>query len=412
MTGVTIDHMVSLVMLLTVLGASIGAYSQIIGAAIIYQENHQVAMKASELISTLVLSPGYPIDWGQGNRTPSAFGLQDPEVGGYSLSPFSLQRLTSATQSQVYYYKTGRWYSNNSLGGGGSLLVPLTNAVNYTTAAKLLGVNGSYGFRLTIMPTLNVSISELLPLNPLRLRVNVMGPGGAVRDAALNYFLYRAVPQGGQYPSFESFSGTNQSDSSGSAVLEFPSVDGSEYAYSIIVYARLGGLSGVGYHSRETIGSNKIIPFVEDFENRTVLLAHSWDVHTFPPPVAALHFNASYFALSENFELQEIQLVESGGLVKHGKVNYGEGQPYARVQIPTQGAGVLVVAYRWGNNFGMVMMPWGISVLGFSITFGGDSSSTDWVATEIRQVTVNKISYQVKLAVWSIKAYQPWRHNP
>ena len=411
MAGVTIDHMIAFVLLIAVLMASMGAYSQIISSAVAYQQNHKVAMKAAELANALLLSTGDPKDWGQGNSTPSALGLQDPETGGYSLSAFSLARLSSATQALVYYSKTGLWYSNNSLGGGGTLFVPVTNAVNYTTATKLLGVNGSYAFRLTVTPTLNVSISEV-NLNPLRLKVDVRGPGLTVRDATLNYFLYRAVPQGGQYPSFQSFSGTSQTDSTGSATLIFPSVDGSQYAYSVMVYARLGGLTGVGYRTRESIGNNKIMPFVEDFKNRVVLIAHSWDVHNFPPPVAALHFNTTFLSLTQNFELREIQMVNSSGFLKSGKVNYGEGYPYARVQIPTQSAGILVVAYRWGNDFGMVMMPWGISALGFSITFGGDPSSADWVATELRQVTVNRVSYQVKLAVWNTKGYQPWRYNP
>jgi hypothetical protein len=296
------------------------------------------------------------------------------------------------------------------LGGGGTLYVPVTNVVNYTTAAKLLGVNGSYAFRLTVIPTLNVSISEA-NLNPLRLRVNVRGSGLSVGGAALNYFLCRAVPQGALYPSFQSFSGTSQTNSTGSATLEFPLVDGSQYAYSVMVYARLGGLTGVGYHTRESIGSNKIMPFVEDFENRSVILAHSWDVHNFPPPVAALHFNTTFLSLTQDSDLHEIQISNTSGFVVSGVVSYGQGSPYARVQIPTQGAGILVVAYRWGNDFGIVMMPWGISALGFSMSFGGDPSSADWVATELRQVTVNKVSYQVKLAVWNTEGYQTWRYN-
>ena len=58
MAGITIDHLVALTLLLTVLMLSIGAYSQIIGAAIIQQQNHHVAMKASDLANTIMLSPG------------------------------------------------------------------------------------------------------------------------------------------------------------------------------------------------------------------------------------------------------------------------------------------------------------------------------------------------------------------
>jgi hypothetical protein len=268
-----------------------------------------------------------------------------------------------------------------------------------------MGVNGSFGFQLVIMPTLTVSISEL-NLNPLRLEVVVRGTGSALNGAALKYFLYRAVPSGFDYPLIEAFSGTGQTDSSGSATLEFLSVDGAQYAYSIIVYANLSGLSGVGYLSRQTLTTNQIIPFIEDFENRTVILAHSWDVHEFPPPVAALHFNATFFAVSQNFDLNQIQMINSTEFPSSGLVNYGQGKPYVRTQIPADSEGILVAAYKWGNNYGIVMMPWGVSSLGFSTTFGGNPSSADWVATEIRQVTVNKIAYQVKVSVWSIKGRQ------
>lgn len=403
MTGVTIDHLASLVVLVSVLLGSIVAYSQIMGAAVTYQQNHQVAMKTAELANTL-LSPGYPNNWGQSNSAPLAFGLQDPEAGGYSLSPFSLQRLLSS-QNQVYYSKTKMWYSNSSLGRGGSLLVPVNNAVNYTTAAKLLGVNGTYGFRLTIMPTLNVSISEER-LNPLRLKVGVRGPGLALSGAPLNYFLYHAIlnPHADS-PLIEVLPpGTSQTNSTGSAYLDFP-IDGSQFAYSIIVYAHLSGLVGIGYYSHITMTQNKyIVPLIQNFEQGKVLLAHNWDIN--PPGVddATLYYNATFLVLSETLELTQLQITNSSGTV-----NYGA---YQQVQIPANATtGILLAAYRKENEYGIAMMPWGVSALGFSTVFGGDPSGTDWVATDLRQVTVSKISYQVKVAVWSTKGYQSWGYH-
>jgi hypothetical protein len=397
MTGVTIDHLVALTLLLAVLTVSIGAYSQIIGAAIIQQQNHDVTMKASDLANTILLSSGYPLNWGQGNSTPSAFGLQDPNIGGYSLSPFSPQRLLSS-QAQVRYNKTGMWYSNSSLGGGGSLLVPVNSCVNYTTAAKLLGVNGTYGFQLTIAPTFGVSISEA-SLNPLKLNVNVIGPGLALKGATLTGFLYK-VQKSGTYPSIKipSLPSTNQTDSTGSAILSFAE-NCSQCAYSVIVYASLGGLNGVGYHCRQVITNSYIIPFIQDINAGTVLLAHSYDVQHFPSPVS-LYFNATYLLLTQSFGLRQVQLANSTGVV-----NVGTNAP---LQIKASDVGILLVAYLGGNSTGIAMMPWGFSPLGFSVTFGGNPSYADWVATEIRQVTVYGISYQVKLAVWSTKGRQLW----
>src|SRR4030067_1693280 len=123
MTSVTIDHMIALTMFLGVVLISIVSYRQSMGAAIIQQQNHHVTMKAYELANSILLNPGYPAYWGIRNSLPSAFGLQDSDVGGYALSPFSLQRLVSSSQSLVYYAKTGLWDGNHSFGVGGVALV-------------------------------------------------------------------------------------------------------------------------------------------------------------------------------------------------------------------------------------------------------------------------------------------------
>jgi hypothetical protein len=87
-------------------------------------------------------------------------------------------------------------------------------------------------------------------------------------------------------------------------------------------------------------------------------------------------------------------------------VNYGQEKPYQRINIPTSNPGFLVVAYRKGNQYGMVVMPWGIGAIGISVVFGGDPSGKEWVATDMRQVLVNNIAYQAKLALWSLQGYQ------
>jgi hypothetical protein len=48
-------------------------------------------------------------------------------------------------------------------------------------------------------------------------------------------------------------------------------------------------------------------------------------------------------------------------------------------------------------------MPWGLSSLGGSIIFGGQYANQNWVSTDIRQVTVNGVTYQTKLALWGNK---------
>lgn len=405
MAGPTIDHMVSITVLVAALMLTFGLYNQIHANALAYQRNHQVVMKAVDLMNTICLTPGNPTDWGQTNSTLLGFGLQDPEAAGYALSPFSIMRLLSSSGEKVYYNVTGKWYSNVSWGlGGGYLLLPESDCINYTTVSRLLGTNGSYGFQLSVTPTLNVSVSEV-QLNPLKLNVEVRGPGSPLGGATLNYLMFWTLAEKDNAtgcPLLNFTSGSASTNSAGLAYLNFPQikkVDQNKTAYTIIVNAYLGGLYGVGYKSREAITSaGNIIPFVESFKNGTVLLAHKWGKNDPDGNQGALHFSATFYVLSDNFTPINIYIQNSTGLV-----NYGiGGKPFHRIQIPTSDAGFLVVAYCKGNEFGMVIMPWGISTLGVSVTFGGNPSGYSFVATELRQVTVNDISYQVKLAVWRL----------
>ena len=400
MAGATIDHLVSITVLLAALLLTVGIYNQMIASAIAYESNRQVTMKAVDLMETICQSPGNPTDWGQSNSTPLGFGLQDPESAGYTLSPYSIMRLRTSPDSQlVYYPRTGSYYNNASLGSGGSLLVPVGDCVNYTTAARLLGVNGSYGFQITITPTLNVSVSQV-PASYLILKVEVRGPGLPPSGATLNYHMLQIAKGGGFFPSVITQSGVAQTDSAGSALIEFPSIDDSDDAYAFVVYAHLGGLNGVGYYSHDVLDDYPplIVPFIENFEEGTVIIAHSWDVHDFGPPVPNVFYNATFLVLTEDFELRQVQIANSTD-----QVNYGEGKPYNTAQVPASESGILLIPYRWGNRLGTVMVPWGISTLGVSATFGGDPSGHMFVATELRQVIVNEIPYQVKLAVWSSK---------
>ena len=56
-------------------------------------------------------------------------------------------------------------------------------------------------------------------------------------------------------------------------------VDGTSESYVFIAYTHLSGLTGVGYHEHVTHDENYVVPFVADFEERRVIIAHSYDVH-------------------------------------------------------------------------------------------------------------------------------------
>jgi hypothetical protein len=409
MAGATIDHLVSVLVFIGAILLFISLFNQTIQTAIVYQHHRYIATKCSDLLDNMLLNPGTPLNdtfhWGRSNCTPTSFGLQDPEFTQYRLSPFSLMRLNYSAGDPVYYSKTGQYYSNITMGFGQSLLVPFNEVINYSTAAKLLGVNNTFGFSLTITPIVTVSITETQS-NPLTVAVNVMGAGFPLAKADISYcfITVKATGGAGAYPSYTTDYGTNITNDEGIAFLDFPSFDGTQESYVLIAYAHLSGLVGVGYHQHVRYDGSYVVPFISDFDTRKVLIAHSWDVHGGDSP-AEISYNATFVLLTEDFTLREMPLENSTG--KIGKINYGEGKPYNNITIPTYNPGLLVITYRKSaQESGVVLMPWGISSMAFPISFGSDPREAEWVATDVRQVIVNGIAYQAKLALWSLEGYQ------
>jgi hypothetical protein len=404
MAGATIDHLVSLIVLLGAILLFISLFNQTIQTAVLYQQHRYLATKCSDLLDNMLLNPGSPLNpfWGRSNSTPTSFGLQDPEFTQYELSPFSLMRLDYSLGNATYNSKTSMYYSNNTVTFGTSLLMPFNEVINYSTAAALLGIDGSYGFSLTISPIVKVSISQT-QANPLSLSVNVAGNGYPLTNANVSYCLINVTGQT-KYPSYSINSGTSIADNGGQALLNFTSIDGTQASYAVIVYARLSGLVGVGYYAHVLYQDNYVVPFVADFDNGSILLANSQDVYGGSNP-AAIEYNATFILPTQDFALREMPLDNASG-----DLDFGPGKPLGNIAIPTNNtgiSGVLAITYEKDQaNSGIVLMPWGISSLSFPVVFGGNPLVREWVATDMRQVTINGVSYQAKLALWSQQGYQ------
>ena len=162
MVSSTVDHMIAVTVFLAATLLFIGLFNQTIQTAVIYQRHRATATKASDLLDSMLLSPGIPINWSLSDDNPTGFGLQDPEFTQYKISPFSLMRLTSVTGTPVYYYKTGQTYSNITIGDKNFLLVSNTSAITYSSALRLLGINNTYGFQLTMTPIVTVKVTSSL----------------------------------------------------------------------------------------------------------------------------------------------------------------------------------------------------------------------------------------------------------
>jgi hypothetical protein len=403
MVSSTVDHMVAVTVFLAATLLFIGLFNQTIQTAVIYQRHRATATKASDLLDNMLLSPGIPVNWGRTDANLTGFGLQDPEFTQYKLSSYSLMRLRSSVGEPVYYNVTEQWYSNVTIDNRNFMLVPYNLALDYSTVTRLLGINNTYGFQLTLTPIVSVSIEETQLANSLRLDVEVSGVGFPLSYATVSYCFLKVGIKGND-PYYDISFDTVTADDTGSKSITIDDVDEDD-PYAFIVYARTGGLVGMGFHQRTNDDGDYIVPFVDSFEDGRVLLAHSYNVQEDAHPEATVFYNATYVLLTEDFTLREMPVTTDGNKVVYG---HGTDQTFGNLTIATHNPGILIVTYKTQgvNQNGVVLMPWGMSSLAFPMTFGGDPSKQEWVATDMRQVTVGGIAYQAQIAVWSLEGYQ------
>jgi hypothetical protein len=408
MPGATVDHIVSIIIFLGAIVLFISLFSQTIQTAIVYQQHRATASKNSDLIDNMLLNPGSPNNWGQVSNQPTGFGLQDPEFTQYQLSPFSLMRISSANGEQVFYKQPSDTYVGTMGGFDNNLFIPSVEAVNYSSVLKLLGVNNTYGFQLTVSPIVSVFINETHAADPLKLSLTVTGTGFPLSSAIIKYCLIKVTLPAteAEYPSYNMQNGVITADVEGSAQIEFADVTDESQCYAFIAYAHLGGLLGVGHHERASLQAEYVVPVVKSVQDQKVLLAHNFDINASGPAGAELKYNATYALLTEDYALRELPLNASNDLSKMGILTSGIGNPDVELTLPSN-IGILIVTYE-KNEFegGIALMPWGISSLAYPISFGGNPLSQEWVTTDLRQVTINRVSYQVKLALWSYSGQQ------
>jgi Tfp pilus assembly protein PilV len=405
--------MVSVVLFIAAMLLFMGLFNQTIQTATVYQQHSALATKTSDLLDNMLLSSGTPVDWGKrriNSTSPTGFGLHDEALAQYQLSPFSLMRLESSAGKPVNYEVGGQTttYNNVTMNSGEYLLVPHSEVLNYSYASKLLGTNGSYGFSLTLAPTVHVSISIVESLPTLTFSVNVTGTGLPLANSRVIYYLItvsgRDAPNS---PVYNIYSGASSTDAGGMVTVSRDDVDVTQKSYALIVSASVSGLSGVGYYSNSLHNSSYVVPLVSNFETGTVNLAHSYgildDAGQNVTGSESLYYNVTFLPVSD---MTRMSLNNgTGGSWVCG--NLDASHRVDSVNLDTRNLGVLVVAYSTGaSTSGVVVMPWGFSPLGFSVTFGGQPGQQEWVSTDLRQVLVNNIPYQAKLMFWSNEGHK------
>jgi len=313
--------------------------------------------------------------------------------------------LESTSGSTVEYDKTSPsiFYNEVSTGVGDSLLMPNSEALNYTSALDLLGLNGTYGFQISLTPDITVSITQT-DASPLSLSLSAMGSGFPFANATINYCLVLVTlgQTDAQYPSYTIQTGTGNTDQQGMSSLVFSNVVNSNQVYAFIAYVQSDGIVGVGFHTSDIATNQNVDPVLTDMGSQQVALAHSYDLNNSGPAGSSLQYNATFVILKEDYTLGELSLGSGGNTGLVGTVISGVGNPYPIVTMPACTAGILIVTYQQSSTQGgIILMPWGMSSLAFPVTFGGNPQQQEWVTTDMRQVMVDNVAYQAKLSFWS-----------
>jgi len=394
-SGVSIDHVISIIVLLAAIVLFVGLFDQTLSVAVDYQRNTTTAKECDNLIDEILLSPAPPV-----SGTPKWFGLQGSTLPTYNLDPFLLMRLDSSTGTPVSYQKTGQTYSEIKTNPNNYLLYPYNDMITYSTASTLLGLSGTYGFQLSLTPTVTVSIKEQSSSNqnPLKLSISVRGTGFPLAHANVNWLLL-PISIVNNYPTYETTqTGTNSTDSSGQIYQTIP---GSYSSFVFFAYAYLDGVSGVGYYVSAPVGSQYVVPFLVSVSSLNVNLANSNDVSLTSTQDTPLYYNSTFVFESENYAFEQASI---GGSSQSGELHSGHSYSPATISMGSYTPGILIVAYNNAGNSGITMMPWGFSSLGFSLTFGNSPINQSWIATDLRQVEINGVSYQATLSLWSTQS--------
>jgi hypothetical protein len=144
-----------------------------------------------------------------------------------------------------------------------------------------------------------------------------------------------------------------------------------------------------------------LVPLVESFNDRRVTVVRNFDLRNESSTVP-FNFTASFMYVCEDLTIRRLE-----GYIYRGNIT--SINPFVNFTMPKD-AGILIISYKGycGADavYGITMMPWGINMMAFPVVFGGDISNSVWVATEIRSVLVGDISYEAKLAMWSLEGYE------
>ena len=387
MPSTIIDYIVSLVIVTTLISSSIILTVENLKNVEFYEQDLLTSVGASDILNNLLQNRGNPVDWGHTNITPISFGLNSPFVDYMALSPFTPMRLMRADETINY---EGIEYRNLTTAQA-HLFLRSDEYVDYDVASESLAVDNEFGFRVSLTPILTLSFYQL-EANPLKVEISLKGLSGSVVGALLNASLYRVVKDI-PYPSISNpIEQHAVSDLSGSAELVFPTINADETLYIVLVKANLGGIQGVGYYTNSYSKNTPILPIVTRYGEGEVSLVHRKNITASYVYDGDVYYNLTFLNQVGEIGFRSVTLGSASGIINvstPGVVGLSVGNP-----------GILLVSSKTTGGYELTTMPWGMTPLCLSMSYGADPINKKTVVKKSQLTTINGLSYNIELAFW------------
>ncbi|MGD0804316.1 MAG: DUF2341 domain-containing protein [Candidatus Bathyarchaeia archaeon] len=159
-----IDYIASFVILLGLLTITVTVTTQTLDNIYNYHSSQQMNTRATNLLNDLTESTGIPEDWAQGSTAPTSIGFRWAVGEGSYINPFAPMRLmnSSVTHSLGPYNYNDLSSATLSPWPNANINFKVGDAVSYEEASQLLDTSGSYGWRVTYNPLLNITLAPTI----------------------------------------------------------------------------------------------------------------------------------------------------------------------------------------------------------------------------------------------------------
>ena len=386
MASETVEFIASFVIIVTVIAGGIINSTQSLTNAFNYDVDQASSLKAKDVLLGVVENLGAPSDWTVTNAKPTVFGLKWPSSVSSTPSPFGMARIQRSNRTISYGASNYYELSKDEY----SLLLDKKICLDYSDLIALVDPNDRYDFQISFKPVMKISTT----FNTPTLEVSVWGPSGPVTGATVSISVFDVSMMGTNPISITRVDFPVKSTISGDCSFDLTGVSAPFFVY---IRANYGSLSSASYYSSASLSPSAIVPIVTNYATAEVSLVHRKDVGLYSDYdySGGIKFNSTFLMPLEENILQSTQPTSGTILL---------GQPPAKESLTNFKAtpGILLAFYERTDteDFGLVLMPWGMNSLGVESTFGPEPDHVVNVVTQSVISNIGGVTYNTEVKLW------------